>query len=176
MFFFRKFNLFRKFDVFLENSICLENSMFFSRKFNLFRKFDVFFFENLFCLENSMFFLENSICLENSIFFSKIHFAQKIRCFFGTNKKKSIKAHLSASLLVSILMLNAMHLQAVRLQRAPLRKRLLAQIALVRAHPGMSPSVSLQIESVIESLAAESAQIAFDVRVTFHVTVQEPLQ
>lgn len=34
----------------------------------------------------------------------------------------------------------------------------------------------LQIECVVEALSAESAQVSFDVRVTFHVTVEESLQ
>lgn len=84
--------------------------------------------------------------------------------------------HLSASLLVRVLMLDAVHLEAVRLQRAALREALLAQVALVRTDAGVRARVTLQIEGVVESLATEGAQIAFDFRVTLHVSIQEPLQ
>jgi hypothetical protein len=36
--------------------------------------------------------------------------------------------------------------------------------------------VSLQIEGVVESFAAERAQVSLHVRVTFHVTVQQALK
>lgn len=42
--------------------------------------------------------------------------------------------HLRAALLVGIAVLDAMHLQAMRLEGAALREGLLAQIALVRTH------------------------------------------
>lgn len=84
--------------------------------------------------------------------------------------------HLRAPLLVRILVLNAVHLQAVRLQRAPLGERLLAQIALVRPDAGVRPGVPLQVERIVESLAAEGAQVALDVRVALHVPIQQPLQ
>lgn len=84
--------------------------------------------------------------------------------------------HLRAPLLVRVLVLHAVHLQAVRLQRTPLRERLLAQIALVRPHSGVGSGVPLKVERVIESLAAERAQVALDVRVALHVPVKEPLQ
>lgn len=73
-------------------------------------------------------------------------------------------------------MLNAVHLQTVRLQRTTLRKRFLAQIAFVRPNAGVRSRVSLQIECVVESLAAECAQIAFDVRMAFHVTIKQSLE
>lgn len=84
--------------------------------------------------------------------------------------------HLSASLLVGVLMLHAVHLEAVRLQRTALREALLAQVALVRTHAGVRARVTLQIEGVVEAFAAESAQIAFDFRVTLHVAIQQALQ
>lgn len=37
-------------------------------------------------------------------------------------------------------------------------------------------SVSFQVERVVESFAAKRAQVTFDVRVTFHVSVEQPLQ
>lgn len=84
--------------------------------------------------------------------------------------------HLRAPLLVRVLVLHAVHLQAVRLQRAPLRERLLAQIALVRPHSGVGSGVPLKVERIVESLATERAQVALDVRVALHVPVKEPLQ
>lgn len=84
--------------------------------------------------------------------------------------------HLRAPLLVRVLVLHAVHLQAVRFQRTPLRERLLAQIALVRSHSGVGSGVPLKIERIVESLAAERAQVALDVRVALHVPVKEPLQ
>ena len=41
---------------------------------------------------------------------------------------------------------------------------------------GMCARVSLQVEGVVEALAAEGAEIAFDVRVTLHVPVQQSQQ
>lgn len=40
----------------------------------------------------------------------------------------------------------------------------------------MCSCVTLQIESVVESLAAERAQISLYIRMTFHVSIQESLQ
>ena len=40
----------------------------------------------------------------------------------------------------------------------------------------MCSSVSFQIECVIESFSAESAQVSFAVAVTLHVPVEKPLQ
>lgn len=73
-------------------------------------------------------------------------------------------------------MLYAVHLQTVRLQRTALRKRLLAQITLVGSNAGVRSRVPLQIERVVESLAAERAQIAFDVRMAFHVAIEQSLE
>lgn len=80
--------------------------------------------------------------------------------------------HLRAPLLVRVLVLDAVHLQAVRLQRAPLRKGFLAQIALVRPDAGVRPGVPLQVERIVESLAAEGAQVALDVGVALHVPIK----
>lgn len=73
-------------------------------------------------------------------------------------------------------MLHPVHLQAVRLQTAALRERLLAQVALVRSDSSVGARVTLQVERVVEALAAERAQVPLDVRVTLHVPVQQPLQ
>lgn len=73
-------------------------------------------------------------------------------------------------------MLNAVDLQAVGLQRASLCERFLAQIALVGTNAGVGSRVSLQVKGVVESFAAERAQVSLHVRVTFHVTVQQSLK
>lgn len=73
-------------------------------------------------------------------------------------------------------MLNTVHLQTVRLQTAPLRERLLAQVALVRPDARVGARVSLQVERVVEALSAERAQVPFDVRVALHVPIQQTLQ
>lgn len=84
--------------------------------------------------------------------------------------------YLGATLLVRVLMLNAVDLEAVALQRASLGEALLAQIALVGPDAGVRPRVSLQVERVVETLAAERAQITLYVAVTLHVTIQQSLQ
>lgn len=40
----------------------------------------------------------------------------------------------------------------------------------------MRAGVSLEVERVVESLAAERAEVALDVRVALHVPVEQPLQ
>ena len=40
----------------------------------------------------------------------------------------------------------------------------------------MCPGVAFKIKGVVESLAAEGAEVAFDVAVAFHVSIQESLQ
>lgn len=84
--------------------------------------------------------------------------------------------HLGATLFVGILVLDAVHFQAVRLQRTALRERLLTEIAFVGADPGVGSRVPLQVEGVVEALPAESAEITLHVRVAFHVSVQQALQ
>lgn len=84
--------------------------------------------------------------------------------------------HLGATLLVGILVLDAVHFEAVRLQRAALRERLLTEIAFVGADAGVGSRVSLQVEGVVEALAAERAEISLHVRVAFHVSVQQALE
>lgn len=41
---------------------------------------------------------------------------------------------------------------------------------------GVSTRVTFQIKRVVESFAAESAKISLNIRVTFHVSVEESLQ
>lgn len=84
--------------------------------------------------------------------------------------------HLGPALLVGVLMLHAVHLLAMRLQGAALREALLAQVALVRPHARVGARVPLEVEGVVESLAAEGAQIALDVRVALHVPIEQALQ
>lgn len=84
--------------------------------------------------------------------------------------------HFGPALLVSVLVLDAVDFQRVRLQGATLGEGLVAQDALVRAHPGVRPGVPLEIEGVVEALAAEGAQVALDVAVALHVSIQEPLE
>lgn len=64
----------------------------------------------------------------------------------------------------------------MRLQRAALREGFLAQIALVGPNAGVRSRVPLQVEGVVESFAAERAQVPLHVRVAFHVTVQQALE
>lgn len=57
-----------------------------------------------------------------------------------------------------------------------MRKRLFAQVALVRPDARVCARVTLQVEGVVEALSAESAQVPFDVRVALHVPVEQALQ
>lgn len=84
--------------------------------------------------------------------------------------------YLCATLFVCILMLNTVHFQAVWFEWATLCERFLAEIAFVWPNAGVCAGVSLQIECIVESFAAERAQIAFDIRMTFHVAVEQSLQ
>lgn len=68
-------------------------------------------------------------------------------------------------------MLNAVHLEAVRFERTALREGFFAQVALVGPNTGVCACVSLQVEGVIEALAAKGAQVAFDVGMTLHVSI-----
>lgn len=73
-------------------------------------------------------------------------------------------------------MLHAVHLKTVRLERASLSERLLAEIAFVGSHSSVGSCVSLQVEGVVEAFAAECTQVTFHVGVTFHVTVEQSLE
>merc|ERR1719336_1190094 len=83
--------------------------------------------------------------------------------------------HLRASLFVVILVRHPVHLQAVALQGAALGEGFLTKIAFVRSDTCVSSCVSLQVESVVESLAAEGAEVSLDVAVALHVSVQKSL-
>jgi len=80
---------------------------------------------------------------------------------------------LVSPLFVRVIVCDAVHLQCVRFQRTPLRKRLVTVIAFVRTHTGMSASMSLQIKGIVETLAAECAQISLDITVTLQVSVKQ---
>lgn len=84
--------------------------------------------------------------------------------------------HLGAALLVRVLVLDAVNLERVRLERAPLREGLVAHGALVGADASVRPCVALEVERVVEALAAEGAQVALEIAVTLEVPVEEPLQ
>ena len=45
-----------------------------------------------------------------------------------------------------------------------------------RLHTCVRAGVSFQIKGVVEAFATEGAEVAFDVRMAFHVPIQEPLQ
>lgn len=68
-------------------------------------------------------------------------------------------------------MLNTVHLQTVRFQRTSLCETLFAQIAFVGSYTGVGACMPFQIEGIVEAFAAEGAQVAFNFRVAFHVTV-----
>lgn len=73
-------------------------------------------------------------------------------------------------------MLNAVNLLTVTLKGAPLRETLLAEETLVRPHSCVRSRVPFQIERVVEAFAAERAEVTLHVAVTFHVTIEKPLQ
>lgn len=45
-----------------------------------------------------------------------------------------------------------------------------------RRRTGVSACMALQVEGVVEALAAERAKVSLDVRMTLCVSVEEPLQ
>jgi len=79
--------------------------------------------------------------------------------------------HLGSPLLVVVLVSHAVHLETVRLQGTALGEGLFAEVALVGPHTSVSAGVALQVERVVESLAAEGAEVALDVAVALHVSV-----
>ena len=112
---------------------------------------------------------------------------------------KIANLYLCSSFFVLVLMGDAVHLEAVGFERTPLREGFLAQGALVRPdtcfltnnfnrlewmciwlisrlHTCVRAGVSFQIKGVVEAFATEGAEVAFDVRMAFHVPIQEPLQ
>lgn len=72
-------------------------------------------------------------------------------------------------------MLNAVDLDAVALQGAPLRETLLAKVALVGSYARVRPRMPLKVERVVEALSAERAQVTLHVAMTLHVAIEEPL-
>jgi len=84
--------------------------------------------------------------------------------------------HLRPPLLVLVLVRHSVHLQAVALQGAALGEGFLAKVTFIRPHSCMSSRVSLQIEGVVEPLAAEGAEVSLGVAVALHVPVEQPLQ
>lgn len=96
---------------------------------------------------------------------SKIRFISELR-----------KKYLCASLFIGILMLDTVHLQTMRLQWASLGEGFLTKVALVGTDARVSSGVSFQVESIVESLATERAEISFHIWVTFHVTIKQSLE
>lgn len=82
---------------------------------------------------------------------------------------------LGPPLLVRVLLLHAVDLLEMRLQRAALREGLVTQAALVGPHACVGAYVSLQVEGVIETLPAVGAEVPLDVVVTLHVAIQHAL-
>lgn len=78
---------------------------------------------------------------------------------------------LVASLLVGVLLDNAVDLLHVGLERAALREGLVAEGALVRTDSCMCAYVSLEVKGVIEAFAAEAAQVSLGLVVTLHMSV-----
>lgn len=80
------------------------------------------------------------------------------------------------ALFVGVAVLDAMHLQAVRFQGAPLGERLLTQVAFIWTNTCMRSGVSLEIEGIVEAFSTESAKVSLNIRMTFHVSVQQTLE
>lgn len=68
------------------------------------------------------------------------------------------------------------HLQTVAFQGTSLSERLLTEVTLVGPNSCMCSCVSLQVECVIEAFAAEGTEVALDIAVAFHVSVEKALQ
>lgn len=119
--------------------------------------------------------------------------------FWVRSRVATLLAHvdLVASLFVRVVVCDPVYLQGVRLQRTSLGEGLVTVIAFVGSHACsqgedvtraagdagtrqvltcMCARVSLQVEGVVEALATEGTEVAFDVRVAFEVTVQEARQ
>lgn len=70
---------------------------------------------------------------------------------------------LRPSLLVRVLVLHSVNFQTMRLQTAPLCKRLLAHITFVGPHTRVSSGVSLEVKSIVESFTTEGTQVSFNI-------------
>merc|ERR1719234_38888 len=73
-------------------------------------------------------------------------------------------------------MVDAVNLQAVTFQGAPLGEGLFAVVTTIWTDSCMCTCVPLQIKCIIEALSAEGAEVALCVAVTLHVTIQQPRQ
>lgn len=69
-----------------------------------------------------------------------------------------------------------MNFQTMRLQRATLRKGFLAEIALVGTNASVCSRVSFQVKRIVETFATECAQVSLNIRVAFHVTIEQSLK
>jgi len=98
-----------------------------------------------------------------------------VMSFWVRGRVSALLTHLDfvSPLLVRVIVSDPVDLQGVRLQRTPLSERLVTVIAFVGPDSCVSSRVTLQVKGVIESLAAEGAQVSLYVRVTFKVSVQE---
>jgi len=90
----------------------------------------------------------------------------------------TVLAHvdLRSPLFVLVLMVDAVNLQAVTFQGAPLGEGLFAVVATIWTHSCMCSCVPLQIECIIETLSTEGAEVSLCIAVTLHVTIQQPGQ
>lgn len=84
--------------------------------------------------------------------------------------------HLGSPLFVGVAVLDAVHLEHVRLQRAALSERLATVRANVRSHTCVRSCMSFQVEGVVESFGTEDAQVSLDVTVAFQMAVEQPLE
>merc|ERR1712130_40396 len=73
-------------------------------------------------------------------------------------------------------MVDAVNLQAVTFQRAPLCKGLFAVVAPIWADSCVCTRVPLQVECIIETLSTESTEVSLCIAVTLHMTIQQPRQ
>jgi len=84
--------------------------------------------------------------------------------------------YLGSTLFVIILVSHAMNFEAVRFQRAPLCKRFFAKITPIRTNTCMCSCVPFQIKGIIKPFSAKCTKITFGIRVTLHVSIQQPLK
>jgi len=84
--------------------------------------------------------------------------------------------YLRPSLLVVILMSDPMDLKTVRFKRASLGKRLLTKIASIRTNTCMCSGVPFQVKCIIETFPTKRTEIAFCIRMTFHVPIEKSLK
>lgn len=80
------------------------------------------------------------------------------------------------ALLVGVLLLHPVDFLQVGLQGAALGEGLVADITLVGANACMRADVPLQVEGVVEALAAEGAQVPLHLVVALEVPVEHALQ